>query len=99
MRAGEPSGSTPFHVRQELIKPALVLCGVSGCGKSTLGSMLSERLRCTFLEGDDFHPPANIATMSAGVPLTDEDRWPWLESLASCARRHLSRCDSIRKSG
>lgn len=53
--------------------------GVSGCGKSSVGALLAERLNASFIEGDSFHPPGNISKMSAGVPLEDADRWPWLE--------------------
>ncbi len=59
----------------------IVVMGVSGCGKTTVGKLLAERLGCRFLDADEFHPPANVAKMSAGTPLTDEDRWPWLEGL------------------
>lgn len=56
--------------------------GVSGSGKSTVGKAISERLGWEFAEGDDFHPPENVAKMERGDPLVDEDRWPWLERLA-----------------
>ena len=56
--------------------------GVAGVGKSTIARRLADDLELELAEGDDFHPPANIAKMSAGRPLTDEDRWPWLEALA-----------------
>lgn len=56
----------------------IVLMGVAGSGKSAVGAVLAERLHATYLDGDDLHPPANIAKMSRGEPLTDEDRWPWL---------------------
>jgi gluconokinase len=59
----------------------IVLMGVSGAGKTTLGRELAERLGVPFIEGDDFHPPANVAKMASGVPLEDHDRWPWLENL------------------
>ena len=49
--------------------------------KSTVGRDLAERLHCLFLEGDQFHPPANVAKMSRGTPLEDADRWPWLDEL------------------
>ncbi|UAK26493.1 gluconokinase [Sphingomonas nostoxanthinifaciens] len=55
--------------------------GVSGSGKSTLGAMLAGTLDAPFLEGDAFHPAANVAKMHSGEPLTDEDRWPWLDRL------------------
>jgi len=57
--------------------------GVSGCGKSTVADELTRRLGWTFAEGDDFHPPENVAKMAAGRPLDDDDRWPWLRSLAA----------------
>jgi gluconokinase len=62
---------------------ALIVMGVSGSGKSTIASHLAERLRWTFEDGDRFHPASNVAKMSAGHPLTDEDRWPWLEAIAN----------------
>jgi len=60
----------------------VLLTGVSGSGKSTIGSLLAERLHCPFEDGDALHPPANIAKMRAGIPLTDTDRWPWLQAVA-----------------
>jgi carbohydrate kinase (thermoresistant glucokinase family) len=56
--------------------------GVAGSGKSTIGRKLAARLACPFQEGDDLHTRTNIAKMAAGVPLTDEDRAPWLEAIA-----------------
>lgn len=66
----------------------VVVMGVSGSGKSTVGRLLAERLGVPYAEGDDFHPPANVAKMSSGQPLTDEDRWPWLRLLADWIRAH-----------
>ena len=57
----------------------VVVMGVAGCGKSTVAEAIHERLGYAYAEGDDFHPQANIDKMSAGIPLTDEDRWPWLQ--------------------
>jgi len=62
--------------------PDILVMGVSGSGKSTLGRALAEVFGSVFLDADDFHPPENIAKMSAGVALTDEDRAPWLEAIA-----------------
>jgi carbohydrate kinase (thermoresistant glucokinase family) len=60
-----------------------LIMGVSGSGKTTVGAMLAGRLGWPYAEADDFHPPANIAKMRAGQPLTDEDRWPWLRAIAA----------------
>jgi gluconokinase len=62
---------------------ALVVMGVSGSGKSTIAEHLATRLSWRYVDGDLFHPPANVAKMSAGHPLTDEDRWPWLRAIAA----------------
>jgi gluconokinase len=61
----------------------VVLAGVSGSGKTTVGELLASRLAWPFIDADSLHPAANIAKMRAGVPLTDEDRWPWLETVAA----------------
>jgi gluconokinase len=61
---------------------ALIVMGVSGSGKSTIGDKLAERLGWRFEDGDRFHPAGNVAKMSAGQPLTDEDRRPWLQAIA-----------------
>jgi len=60
-----------------------VVMGVSGSGKTTIADDVSKRLGWPLLEGDTFHPPANVEKMSRGVPLTDEDRWPWLRAIAA----------------
>ncbi len=60
---------------------AIVVTGVSGAGKSTIGEALADRLGWRFQEGDDFHPPANIAKMKGGIPLNDADRAPWLAAI------------------
>lgn len=59
----------------------VVVMGVSGCGKSTVGQKIAERLGCAFRDGDEFHSDANRAKMHAGIPLNDDDRKPWLESI------------------
>lgn len=69
----------------------IIIMGVSGCGKSTVGAQLAARLGCPFYDADDFHPAANVAKMSAGIPLNDEDRAPWLARLAELAADHLQR--------
>jgi carbohydrate kinase (thermoresistant glucokinase family) len=65
----------------------IVIMGVSGAGKTTVGCLLAERLGFAFLEGDRFHPQANVAKMQRGEPLDDADRWPWLDRLAAELRR------------
>jgi len=65
------------------VPAAIVVMGVSGSGKTSVGELLGQRLGFPFIDGDDFHPPANVEKMSAGIPLTDEDRWPWLDILGA----------------
>jgi gluconokinase len=62
---------------------ALIVMGVSGCGKSTVAEKLGRHLGWPFRDGDSFHSPANVAKMHRGIPLTDEDRWPWLSAIAA----------------
>lgn len=64
-------------------KAILVVMGVSGSGKTTVAAMLAGALGCHFLEGDDLHPPANVAKMRGGTPLNDADRLPWLQAIAA----------------
>jgi gluconokinase len=68
----------------------VIVFGVSGAGKTTIGKLLAEQLGWTFYEADDFHPRANIEKMQSGRPLTDEDRWPWLERLRDQIKRSIS---------
>ena len=68
----------------------LIVFGVSGAGKTTVGKMLAEQLGWHFLEADDFHPTANIKKMRSGHPLTDDDRWPWLERSRQQIERSLA---------
>jgi gluconokinase len=69
-------------VGDKKIPCALVVMGVSGSGKSTIADALAKRLNWRFEDGDRFHPASNVAKMSAGQPLTDDDRWPWLQAIA-----------------
>ena len=61
---------------------AVIVMGVASCGKTSVGEKLAMRLHAPFIEGDALHPPENVAKMSSGIALTDEDRWPWLEQIA-----------------
>ncbi|WAL64807.1 gluconokinase [Amycolatopsis cynarae] len=66
----------------------VVVMGVAGSGKTTIGQALAAGLGVEYAEADSFHPPANIAKMSSGHPLTDEDRWPWLRAIAAWIAEH-----------
>jgi carbohydrate kinase (thermoresistant glucokinase family) len=83
---------------------AVVVMGVSGSGKSTVAGALAQRLGWLLMEGDSFHPAANVAKMVAGTPLTGEDRWPWLRAIAAAidARRQAGEsvvvaCSALRR--
>jgi gluconokinase len=83
---------------------ALIAMGVSGSGKSTLGTALAKAIECPFLEGDDFHAPEAIEKMRAGTPLTDDDRWPWLDRLGRAIGAHfgthaivVATCSALRR--
>jgi gluconokinase len=73
------------------MRRAVVVMGVSGSGKSTIGPLLAAALGVAFADADDFHPPENVAKMAAGTPLTDADRWPWLDALGA----HLARSGGV----
>ncbi|WP_340540393.1 gluconokinase [Nocardioides sp. GXZ039] len=70
-------------------RPLIVVMGVSGSGKSVVGAALAQRLRVPYEDADDLHPPANITKMSAGHPLDDEDRYPWLEIIGAWLAGHV----------
>ncbi|WP_217909478.1 gluconokinase [Desulfosediminicola flagellatus] len=72
-----------------------MLTGPMGCGKTTIGKLLANRLGWRFADGDDFHPPANIAKMKAGLPLGDEDRYPWLHILHAAIEKAVSDNDNL----
>lgn len=74
---------------------AIVIMGVSGCGKSTVAALLAEALGCSFIEADDYHSQANKAKMSKGIPLSDADRTPWLESLRDAISDRLDRGEDV----
>ena len=79
----------------------IVVMGVSGSGKSTVGAALAQRLRVPFADADDFHPPANIAKMTAGQPLDDGDRHPWLETIGQWLAEHadggVMSCSALKR--
>src|SRR4051794_21885364 len=86
-------------------QPVLVIMGVSGTGKSTVARLLVDRLGWDFQEGDDLHPAANVAKMAAGIPLTDDDRWPWLDIVGSWITAHtdarlpgIVTCSALKRS-
>lgn len=68
-----------MSVPQALVRQAIVVMGVAGSGKSSVGERIASRLGLAFVDGDALHPSANVAKMSAGIPLDDADRWPWLD--------------------
>jgi gluconokinase len=83
----------------------VVLIGVTGCGKSTVGKQLAAQLGWIFLEGDDFHPPANVEKLRRGVPLSDGDRIPWLKAIREVIRKQVNQrenaviaCSALKKS-
>ena len=67
----------------------VIIFGVSGAGKTTIGKLLAHELGWRFIEADDFHPAANVEKMRSGRPLTDEDRWPWLERIYEEIKRSI----------
>ncbi|HEY6794674.1 MAG TPA: gluconokinase [Kineosporiaceae bacterium] len=79
----------------------IIVMGVAGCGKSTIGQLLADRLGLPYAEADSFHPPANVEKMSGGVPLTDQDRQPWLEAIAERIRQGdnpVVSCSALKRS-
>lgn len=81
----------------------IMVMGVTGCGKTTVGSLLSERLGCGFSDADGFHPAANVEKMRVGIPLVDEDRWPWLAALRqaiddwqAAGKSHVFACSALK---
>ncbi|WP_307792906.1 gluconokinase [Glycomyces niveus] len=74
---------------------AVVVMGVAGSGKTTVANLLAERLGADMVDADDLHPAANVAKMASGTPLTDEDRWPWLEAVGRAVRERLAAGRSV----
>ena len=93
--------SEPAQTRPRI----LIVAGVSGSGKTTIGAMLAGRLNVPFADADSFQPTANIEKMRAGIPLTDEDRWPWLERIGDWMDDHIGNgrsavitCSALKRS-
>ena len=82
----------PANGASPLVTSVAIIMGVSGCGKSTIGALLASRLRWEFEDADWFHPASNVDKMHSGIPLTDEDCWPWLDAVANWI-------DKTRRSG
>ena len=87
-----------------MTRPLVLVMGVSGAGKSTLGALLAAALGVPFADADEFHPPANVAKMASGTPLTDEDRWPWLDAIgawldaqADAGAGGVATCSALRR--
>jgi len=79
----------------------VLVMGVSGSGKNTIGEPLARRLGWKFIDGDDYHPPENVKKMAAGIPLQDEDRWPWLDRLNALLRQEkdaVLACSALKES-
>ncbi|RCV19880.1 hypothetical protein SETIT_4G011500v2 [Setaria italica] len=91
-RRSAMAGSDPRLAHPGL---AIVIMGVSGCGKSTVAALLAEALGCSFIEADDYHSQANKAKMSKGIPLSDADRTPWLESLRDAISDRLDHGEDV----
>lgn len=91
MKTGEPSHSEQRHQ----LARAIVVMGVSGSGKTTVGRLLAQRLDWEFADADSFHSATNISKMREGIPLTDADRWPWLETLRRLIVERLDQGKSL----
>ncbi len=84
------------------LPPLVVVMGISGVGKSVVGVQLAKRFDVPYVDGDDLHPRANVDKMHAGVPLTDEDRWPWLRTVGAWLHEHdgsggVVSCSALRR--
>jgi gluconokinase len=82
----------------------LIAMGVSGCGKTTIGEMLAKKLNCDFADADSFHSQANKDKMHKGIPLNDEDRWPWLNAIRASieekladGQSHVYACSALKR--
>lgn len=102
MEVSLPHSDHPASAITSSTARLFVVMGVAGCGKSSIGEALAEQLGGTYLDGDTYHPPGNVAKMSRGDPLTDEDRWPWLEHFASEMQQRdgivIGGCSALKQS-
>lgn len=100
-RVDDATAATPRRERP-LPHPFLVVMGVSGSGKSTVGAALARRIGVPFVDADDLHPAGNIAKMSRGEPLDDDDRWPWIEAIGRWLAEHpgggVVSCSALKRS-
>ncbi len=83
---------------------AVIVMGVTSCGKTSVGEGLAAKMGCPYIEGDKLHPAANIKKMSSGIPLDDDDRWPWLDIIgkamkAECGKGRgvVASCSALKK--
>lgn len=93
-----------MHEAEKLPQAHLILMGVCGSGKTTIAEILAQRSGFELVEADEFHPAENVEKMSKGQPLTDEDRWPWLEKLSnwlqkqdSAGKRTVVTCSALKR--
>lgn len=92
-----------LRLRSDMALGPIIVMGVSGCGKTTIGEALAVHFKVPFIEGDALHPATNVAKMASGLPLNDDDRWPWLDTIAAALREKSSgegvvaSCSSLKK--
>ncbi|KAI5839779.1 P-loop containing nucleoside triphosphate hydrolase protein [Morchella snyderi] len=84
-------GNLHSMATEQQVRHIWIITGPAGCGKSTVAQFIAKQLNLRFIEGDDFHPKSNVEKMANGIPLTDDDRWDWLETLRNKAVEELER--------
>jgi gluconokinase len=102
MEASLPHSDQSISQTGQKTARLFVVMGVAGCGKSSIGEALAIHMGGLYLDGDTYHPAANVEKMSRGEPLTDEDRWPWLERFASEMKQRngivIGGCSALKRS-